>query len=204
LLQALDDGQLTDSLGRKIDFKNTIIIMTSNVGTRKLKDFGSGVGFSTKARKDNLDDYTKSVIEGSLKKAFAPEFLNRIDDVVLFNTLDRKDIHKIIDIELTNLFERVKDIGFIPKITDAAKDYISDKGFDSAYGARPLKRAIQKYIEDLLAEEIISKNIREGDKVLIDFNSKKEKIKIKVSRPKPKIDIIDHIDNPSRESNSKQ
>jgi ATP-dependent Clp protease ATP-binding subunit ClpC len=204
LLQALDDGQLTDSLGRKIDFKNTIIIMTSNVGTRKLKDFGSGVGFSTKARKDNLDDYTKSVIEGSLKKAFAPEFLNRIGDVVLFNTLDRKDIHKIIDIELTNLFERVKDIGFIPKITDAAKDYISDKGFDSAYGARPLKRAIQKYIEDLLAEEIISKNIREGDKVLIDFNSKKEKIKIKVSRPKPKIDIIDHIDNPSRESNSKQ
>ena len=204
LLQALDDGQLTDSLGRKIDFKNTIIIMTSNVGTRKLKDFGSGVGFSTKARIDNLDDYTKSVIEGSLKKAFAPEFLNRIDDVVLFNTLDRKDIHKIIDIELTNLFERVKDIGFIPKITDAAKDYISDKGFDSAYGARPLKRAIQKYIEDLLAEEIINKNISEGDKVLIDFNSKKEKIKIKVSRSKSKIDIIDHRDNPSRESNSKQ
>ena len=203
LLQALDDGQLTDSLGRKIDFKNTIIIMTSNVGTRKLKDFGSGVGFSTKARKDNLDDYTKSVIEGSLKKAFAPEFLNRIDDVVLFNTLDRKDIHKIIDIELTNLFERVKNIGFILKITDAAKDYISDKGFDTAYGARPLKRAIQKYIEDLLAEEIINNNIGEGDKVLIDFNSKKEKIKIKVSRSKKKNEIVEHRDNPSRESNSK-
>ncbi len=190
LLQALDDGQLTDSLGRKIDFKNTIIIMTSNVGTRKLKDFGTGVGFSTKAKKDNLDEYTKSVIEGSLKKAFAPEFLNRIDDVILFNSLERHDIHKIIDIELSKLFERIKDIGFIPRITDAAKDYISDKGFDTAYGARPLKRAIQKYIEDLLAEEIINKNIGDGDKVLIDFNQKKNKIKIKISRNKLKTKVV--------------
>jgi ATP-dependent Clp protease ATP-binding subunit ClpC len=187
LLQALDDGQLTDSLGRKIDFKNTIIIMTSNIGTRKLKEFGSGVGFSTAAKKSNLDEYTKSVIEGSLKKAFAPEFLNRIDDVILFNTLSREDIHKIIDIELAKLFERIKEIGFTAKITEAAKDFISDKGFDTAYGARPLKRAIQKHVEDILAEQIISKNVSDGDKVLIDFDAKKESIKIKVTKYKPKI-----------------
>ena len=186
LLQALDDGQLTDSLGRKIDFKNTIIIMTSNVGTRKLKEFGSGVEFSTSARKNNLDEYSKSIIEGSLKKAFAPEFLNRIDDVILFNTLGRDDIHQIIDIELHKLFLRIKEIGFTPSITEAAKDFISEKGFDSAYGARPLKRAIQKYVENLLAEEIISKNIGEGDKVLIDFDAKNKGIKIKVSKPKTK------------------
>ena len=204
LLQALDDGQLTDSLGRKIDFKNTIIIMTSNIGTRKLKDFGTGVGFSTKARKDNHDEYTKSVIEGSLKNAFAPEFLNRIDDVVLFNTLNRDDIHKIIDIELSILFQRIKEIGFIPKITDAAKDYISDKGFDTAYGARPLKRAIQKYIEDLLAEEIISKKIRNGDKVLIDFDSKKDKIKIKVSRVKTKTIVLEDTSSLTNQSTSKK
>jgi len=186
LLQALDDGQLTDSLGRKIDFKNTIIIMTSNIGTRKLKEFGTGVGFSTSARKKNLDEYSKSIIEGSLKKAFAPEFLNRIDDVILFNTLGREDIHQIIDIELEKLFLRIKEIGFTPSITEAAKDYISDKGFDSAYGARPLKRAIQKYVEDILAEEIISKNIGDGDKVLIDFDAKKKNIKIKVTKAKKK------------------
>ncbi|MCH1436862.1 MAG: ATP-dependent Clp protease ATP-binding subunit [Flavobacteriales bacterium] len=186
LLQALDDGQLTDSLGRKIDFKNTIIIMTSNIGTRKLKEFGTGVGFSTSAKKNNLDEYSKSIIEGSLKKAFAPEFLNRIDDVILFNTLGREDIHQIIDIELEKLFLRIKEIGFTPSITEAAKDYISDKGFDSAYGARPLKRAIQKYVEDLLAEEIISKNIGDGDKVLIDFDAKKKNIKIKVTKAKKK------------------
>ena len=189
LLQALDDGQLTDSLGRKIDFKNTIIIMTSNIGTRKLKEFGSGVGFSTAARKSNLDDYSKSIIEGSLKKAFAPEFLNRIDDVILFNSLSRKDIHQIIDIELSKLFNRIHEIGFSPKITSAAKDYISDKGYDSAYGARPLKRAIQKYIEDLIAEEIISNNLGKGDKVLIDFDVKKEKIKIKITKPKTKPNV---------------
>ena len=187
LLQALDDGQLTDSLGRKIDFKNTIIIMTSNIGTRKLKEFGSGVGFSTAAKKNNLDEYTKSVIEASLKKAFAPEFLNRIDDVILFNSLSREDIHNIIDIELVKLFARIKEIGFTAKITEAAKDFISDKGFDSAYGARPLKRAIQKYIEDPLAEYIIDKNISNGDKVTIDFDAKKNSIKIKVTKLKQKI-----------------
>ena len=186
LLQALDDGILTDSLGRKIDFKNTIIIMTSNIGTRKLKDFGTGVGFSTAAKKNNIDEYTKSVIEGSLKKAFAPEFLNRIDDVVLFNTLTKEDIHKIIDIEMDHLFERIKDMGYTPKISNAAKDFIADKGFDTAYGARPLKRAIQKYVEDSLAEEIISKNISEGDKLLVDFDDKTKSIKIKITKPKVK------------------
>jgi len=186
LLQALDDGMLTDSLGRKIDFKNTIIIMTSNIGTRKLKEFGAGVGFSTAARKSNFDEYTKSVIEGSLKKAFAPEFLNRIDDVVLFNSLSKEDIHQIIDIELEKLFFRIKEIGFIPKITDAAKDFISEKGFDPSYGARPLKRAIQKYVEDILAEEIIAKNISDGDKVLIDFDKKNKAIKVKVTKPRAK------------------
>jgi len=186
LLQALDDGMLTDSLGRKIDFKNTIIIMTSNIGTRKLKEFGTGVGFSTSARKSSFDEHTKSIIEGSLKKTFAPEFLNRIDDVVLFNTLTKEDIHKIIDIELKKLFVRIKDIGFTPKITDSAKDFIAEKGFDTAYGARPLKRAIQKYVEDVLAEEIISKNISEGDKLLVDFDKKKEIIKIKITKPRAK------------------
>jgi len=189
LLQALDDGQLTDSLGRKVDFKNTIIIMTSNIGTRKLKEFGAGVGFNTSARKRSMDDYTKSIIEGSLKKAFAPEFLNRIDDVILFNTLSKDNIHQIIDIELLKLFKRIEEIGFIPKITDSAKDYISSKGYDSAYGARPLKRAIQKYIEDLIAEKIISDKLGEGDKVLIDFDNKKDKIKIKVSKSKGKTKI---------------
>tara|TARA_B100000795_G_scaffold19148_1_gene12684 strand:+ start:4082 stop:6652 length:2571 start_codon:yes stop_codon:yes gene_type:complete len=186
LLQALDDGILTDSLGRKIDFKNTIIIMTSNIGTRKLKDFGTGVGFSTAAKKNSIDEYTKSVIEGSLKKAFAPEFLNRIDDVVLFNTLTKEDIHKIIDIELKKLFVRIKNMGYAPKITNAAKDFIAEKGFDSSYGARPLKRAIQKYVEDILAEAIISKNITDGDKVLVDFDEKKKAIKIKVTKPRAK------------------
>ena len=191
LLQALDDGMLTDSLGRKIDFKNTIIIMTSNVGTRKLKEFGTGVGFSTAARKSNFDEYTKSVIEGSLKKAFAPEFLNRIDDVVLFNSLSKEDIHQIIDIELEKLFLRIKEIGFTPKITAAAKDFISEKGFDTSYGARPLKRAIQKYVEDILAEEIIAKNISDGDKVLIDFDKKKQSIKVKVTKPRAKKAKVD-------------
>ena len=202
LLQALDDGMLTDSLGRKIDFKNTIIIMTSNIGTRKLKEFGSGVGFSTAAKKNSLDEYTKSVIEGSLKKAFSPEFLNRIDDVILFNTLSREDIHKIIDIELDKLFERIKEIGFTAKITDAAKDFISDKGFDTAYGARPLKRAIQKHVEDILAEKIISKNVSDGDKVLIDFDSKKECIKIKVTKYKPKVKKVKKVkdENPTDEN----
>lgn len=186
LLQVLDDGQLTDSLGRKVDFKNTIIIMTSNIGARQLKDFGQGVGFGTKAKEDAVDDNSKGVIENALKKAFAPEFLNRIDDVVMFNSLSREDIHKIIDIELGNLFGRVNTLGFQIKITDAAKDFIVEKGYDVQYGARPLKRAIQKYLEDPMAEEIIKSNLAEGDEIEVDFDKEKNEITVSTHKPKAK------------------
>ena len=182
LLQVLDDGFLTDSLGRKIDFRNTIIIMTSNIGARKLKDFGQGVGFGTASRKTQEDDNTKSIIQNALKKAFAPEFLNRIDDVVVFNALEREDIHKIIDIELAKLFVRIKDLGYDLSLSEKAKDYISDKGFDKEYGARPLKRAIQKYIEDALAEEIINSQLKEGDSIFMDFDEKKEELVIDIKK----------------------
>ncbi|PCE62509.1 ATP-dependent Clp protease ATP-binding subunit [Sediminicola luteus] len=182
LLQVLDDGFLTDSLGRKIDFRNTIIIMTSNIGARQLKDFGQGVGFGTAAKKAQEDSHRKSVIENALKKAFAPEFLNRIDDVIVFNALEREDIHKIIDIELKKLFERIKDIGYNLTLTDAAKDFIADKGFDKQYGARPLKRAIQKYIEDALAEEIVNAKLSEGDSILMDMDAKKEELTIDIKK----------------------
>lgn len=180
LLQVLDDGHLTDSLGRKIDFRNTIIIMTSNVGARQLKDFGTGVGFGTKAKQDQQDEMTKSVIENALKKAFAPEFLNRIDDVVVFNTLEKEDIHKIINIEIEKLYQRVKSLGYDLELTQEALDFIADKGFDKQYGARPLKRAIQKYVEDLLAEEIINGNIHENDVLLMDKVKDEETLKVQV------------------------
>ncbi len=180
LLQVLDDGYLTDSLGRKIDFRNTIIIMTSNIGARKLKDFGQGVGFGTSAKEAQAADHAKSIIENALKKAFAPEFLNRIDDVVVFNVLEKEDINKIIDIELVKLIDRIKNLGYQLKLSKKAKDYIADKGFDQQYGARPLKRAIQKYIEDALAEEIIKSKIQEGDKILMDLDTKANELKIEI------------------------
>ncbi len=186
LLQVLDDGLLTDSYGRKIDFKNTIIIMTSNIGSRQLKDFGTGVGFSTSSRKAARVSDSRSVIQNALKKAFAPEFLNRIDDVVMFDPLEREDIHKIIDIELQGLYKRIIDLGYTMKVSAKAKDYIVDKGWDAQFGARPLKRAIQKYIEDELAEEIIKANLTEGDVIHIDYDTKKEKIKIKIKKPRAK------------------
>jgi ATP-dependent Clp protease ATP-binding subunit ClpC len=182
LLQVLDDGFLTDSLGRKIDFRNTIIIMTSNIGARQLKDFGQGVGFGTSAKKSQEDSHHKTVIENALKKAFAPEFLNRIDDVVVFNPLNRDHIHIIIDIELKKLFARIKDIGYDMHLTDKAKDYIADKGFDKEYGARPLKRAIQKYIEDALAEEIVNSKLEEGDSIYMDYDETKKELSIKISK----------------------
>ena len=182
LLQVLDDGYLTDSLGRKIDFRNSIIIMTSNIGARQLKDFGQGVGFGTAAKKSQADTHQKSVIENALKKAFAPEFLNRIDDVIVFNPLEREDIHQIIDIELDKLFARIKDIGYELKLSAAAKDYIAEKGFDKQYGARPLKRAIQKYIEDALAEEIVNSKLEEGDTISMDLDKKKEELTIKIKK----------------------
>jgi ATP-dependent Clp protease ATP-binding subunit ClpC len=186
LLQVLDDGQLTDSLGRKIDFKNTIIIMTSNIGARQLKDFGQGVGFGTQTRVEAIEENNKSVVENALKKAFAPEFLNRIDDVVMFNSLSREDIHKIIDIELLNLFGRVNKLGYTIKISETAKDFIVEKGYDVQYGARPLKRAIQKYLEDPMAEEIIQSNISEGDSIEIDYDTEKKEITVKTIKPKTK------------------
>ncbi|MGB5981241.1 MAG: ATP-dependent Clp protease ATP-binding subunit [Nonlabens sp.] len=182
MLQVLDDGYLTDSLGRKIDFRNTVIIMTSNVGARKLKDFGSGVGFGTAAQKSAAGDNARGVIEAALKKTFAPEFLNRIDDVIVFNALEREDIHKIIDIELAKLFERIKEIGYELTLTDDAKDFIADKGFDKQYGARPLKRAIQKYIEDTLAEEIVNSQLQEGDSIYMDLDKKNNELTIKIDK----------------------
>ncbi len=184
LLQVLDEGQLTDSLGRRVDFKNTIIIMTSNIGTRQLKDFGRGMGFSSRSSDEVDDDFAKGVIQKALKKAFAPEFLNRIDDVVMFNSLTRKHIHQIIDIELIGLYERVASLGYVLKISPAAKDYIASQGYDVQFGARPLKRAIQKYLEDKMAEIIIMASITEGDTITVGFNKKKEEITVAIKRKK--------------------
>jgi len=170
------------SLGRKVDFKNTIIIMTSNLGSRQLKDFGTGVGFGTNAREQNKGDIEKSVIQSALKKAFAPEFLNRVDDVVLFNSLTKEDIHKIIDIELKGLFHRIEDLGYAISMSQEAKDHIADEGFDEAFGARPLARALQKLVEDPLAEKIIGKEISEGDSIKIGLN--KKELSFKVTKPK--------------------
>ncbi|QBN20286.1 ATP-dependent Clp protease ATP-binding subunit [Flavobacterium nackdongense] len=169
MLQVLDDGYLTDSLGRKIDFKNTIIIMTSNVGARQLKDFGQGVGYGTAAKVAQAADNSKSIIENALKKTFAPEFLNRIDDVIVFNALEKEDINLIIEIELQKLYARIKDLGYQLNLSDRAKAFIADKGFDRQFGARPLKRAIQKYVEDALAEEIITSKVGAGDEIFMDL-----------------------------------
>ena len=180
LLQVLDDGQLTDSLVRKVDFKNTIVIMTSNIGSRQLKDFGQGVGFGTQAKKDAKDEYSRSVIENALKRSFAPEFLNRIDDVIVFNSLERDDIHKIIDVELKKLFMRINEMGYQLELTEKAHDFIAEKGWDEQYGARPLKRAIQKYVEDVLAEEIIRTKINVGEKIIIDYDEEKQDMVVNV------------------------
>ena len=181
MLQVLDDGLLTDSYGRRVDFKNTIVIMTSNIGSRQLKDFGEGVGFATSAKKNQSSDYARSVIENALKKTFAPEFLNRIDDVIIFDSLEREDIHKIIDIELKSVFSRISALGYKLELTEAAKDYIVEKGWDSQFGARPLKRAIQKYVEDVLAEEIIRMKPSGKEVFNIDFDAEKDEITVKVS-----------------------
>ncbi|TYC10117.1 ATP-dependent Clp protease ATP-binding subunit [Bizionia gelidisalsuginis] len=184
LLQVLDDGYLTDSLGRKIDFRNTIIIMTSNIGARKIKDFGAGIGFGTASQKSQEDANTRSVIENALKKSFAPEFLNRIDDVIVFNALEKEDINKIIDIELDKLLSRIKDLGYTLELSTAAKEFIAEKGFDKQYGARPLKRAIQKYVEDTLAEEIIKSHISEGDIIKMDLDKTSNEISIVIEKSK--------------------
>jgi len=185
LLQVLDDGVLTDSFGRRVDFKNTVIIMTSNIGSRQLKDFGQGVGFSTSAKQAASAEYMRGVIENALKKSFAPEFLNRIDDVVIFNALEREDIHKIIDIELKQLYDRIKSMGYHVVITSRAKDYIVEKGWDAQFGARPLKRAIQKYVEDTLAEEIIKTKLSPDDIITVDYIPEKDEIIISITKLEP-------------------
>jgi ATP-dependent Clp protease ATP-binding subunit ClpC len=178
LLQVLDEGQLTDSLGRKVDFRNTIIIMTSNIGARQLKDFGQGVGFSTSAKTTQADSHSRGVIENALKRAFAPEFLNRIDDVIVFNSLGKDEIFKIIDIELGFLFGRVNSLGYKIELTEAAKEFIAEKGYDSQFGARPLKRAIQKYLEDPIAEEILKGELTEGDTLMVDYDKETNEIRV--------------------------
>ena len=188
LLQILDDGFITDSLGRKIDFRNTIIIMTSNIGARQLKDFGTGVGFSTATKNKQAEDHAKGILEKALKKSFAPEFLNRIDDVIIFNTLEKADIHKIIDIELEKLLTRISNLGYSLSLTDEAKDFIVEKGFDKQYGARPLKRAIQKYIEDALAEKIVNSKLKENDSIVMDLDSENNELSIKIIKGKKKVE----------------
>ena len=182
LLQVLDDGFLTDSLGRKVNFQNTIIIMTSNIGARQVKDFGTGLGFETASQKAQTSDIEKGVIEKELKKTFSPEFLNRIDDIVIFNALEKQDIRIIVDIELKKLITRVEKIGYKLNVSDAAKDFIAEKGFDSKYGARPLNRAIQKHIEDLVAEHVVGNTIKEGDLVSIDKNKKEDALQLDVNQ----------------------
>ncbi|QOR73203.1 ATP-dependent Clp protease ATP-binding subunit [Cruoricaptor ignavus] len=174
LLQILDEGHVTDSLGRKIDFRNTIIILTSNIGTRDLKDFGDGVGFGTSAKRSTSDARARATIENALKKAFSPEFLNRIDDIIIFNSLQQEDIRKIIDLELAKLYSRISKLGYRVELTEEAKDFIVEKGWDKDFGARPLKRAVQKYIEDLLAELLVNKEITEGETVVLKLNDAKD------------------------------
>jgi len=181
LLQVLDDGHMTDGLGRKIDFKNTILIMTSNIGARQLADFGTGVGFGTAAQSAQKEDNSKSVIQNALRKAFSPEFLNRIDDMIMFKSLTREGIHSIIDLELAKLYGRINNLGYQIELTEKAKDFICDKGYDEKYGARPLKRAIQKYIEDPLAEEIVKSTMKEGDKIALDLEEGKEVLTVVIT-----------------------
>jgi ATP-dependent Clp protease ATP-binding subunit ClpC len=180
LLQVLDEGILTDSLGRRVDFKNTIIIMTSNIGTRQLKEFGQGIGFNSSNKQAQSNEYAKGIIQNALKKSFAPEFLNRIDDIVIFNSLNKEHISKIIDLELKGLYDRIHALGYQVELTDEARDFIIERGYDSQFGARPLKRAIQKYLEDPMAEVIIKASIQEGDKILIGYDKEKDEIKIDI------------------------
>ena len=180
LLQVLDDGFLTDSLGRKIDFTNCVIIMTSNIGVKKIQDFGSGVGFGTTAKKSQEDSFTRKTIINALQKKFAPEFLNRIDEVIIFNALSKENIHEIIDIELSKLYQRIEELGYKIKLSKKAKDFLAEKGYDKKYGARPLKRTIQKHVEDLIASEILNSMINEGDTINIDHLSGKEELSIKI------------------------
>lgn len=184
LLQVLDEGQLTDSLGRRVDFRNTIVILTSNIGTRQIAEFGHGIGFDTSTKKTTRDAQTKSILQKALQKTFAPEFLNRVDDIIMFNSLGKEEINQIINLELKGLFDRVKSLGYQLKIAPAARDFIAERGFDANYGARPLKRAIQKYLEDPMAEVLIKAGPSDGEIINVGFNSAKSEIKIKIQKKK--------------------
>jgi ATP-dependent Clp protease ATP-binding subunit ClpC len=192
MLQILDEGHITDSLGRKVDFRNTVIIMTSNIGSRQLKDFGTGVGFATSNKISNSDSESKQVIESALKKFFSPEFLNRVDDVIVFNSLEKPDIIKILDIQIKKMLKRIEDLGYTVKLSDEAKEFIADHGFDSKFGARPLYRAMQKYLEDPLAEEILKGEIVEGTSVTVELDKENNTLKVINGSPKkgrkPKVD----------------
>ncbi|MFT4735233.1 MAG: ATP-dependent Clp protease ATP-binding subunit ClpC [Arcticibacterium sp.] len=187
LLQVLDDGILTDSLGRKVDFRNAIIIMTSNIGVTDLKNFGAGIGFATQARLNNQDEAIKATIQSALKKTFSPEFLNRLDDVIIFNTLEKESIHQIIDILLEKLFVRIKGLGFKMELSVAAKDFVADKGYDKQYGARPLNRAIQKYVEDPMAEEILKGGLKDGDVIMVGYKKGAEELTFSKKKKKSKV-----------------
>jgi ATP-dependent Clp protease ATP-binding subunit ClpC len=180
LLQVLDDGQLTDGLGRRVDFKNTLIIMTSNIGVRQLKDFGQGVGFATKARQEAAEDYSKGIIQTALKRTFSPEFLNRIDDVVIFNSLGREEIFRIIDITLKDLHKRLSGMDYSLHLSEEAKEFVAEKGYDPQFGARPLNRAVQKYIEDPLAEFILNESPPEGSVFEANLSNDKSNLEISV------------------------
>jgi ATP-dependent Clp protease ATP-binding subunit ClpC len=184
LLQVLDDGILTDGLGRRVDFRNTIIIMTSNIGVRDLKDFGTGIGFTTAAKRENEEEAMKSTIQNALKRAFSPEFLNRLDDVIVFNSLQREHIHQIIDITLKKVFDRITQIGYHVELTEKAKDFLAEKGYDHQFGARPLHRAIQKYLEDPVAEEILKGEVEQGGTILADHEDKDEQLSLQVKKTK--------------------
>lgn len=188
LLQVLDDGILTDGLGRRIDFKNTVIIMTSNVGVRELKSFGTGVGFSTQARKDQTADLMRSTIQNSMKKVFRPEFLNRIDEIIIFNELEKEDILRIIDLQLKDVFARIEEKGYTIGLSDKAKEFIAEKGFDKQFGARPLQRALQKYLEDPIADAILESHVSEGDHLFVDFDTETEKITVEPREAEKKIE----------------
>ena len=182
LLQILDDGFLTDSVGRKINFQNTIIIMTSNLGVKQINDFGIGVGFETNSTKNQASDIEKKVIQKALKHTFSPEFLNRVDECVIFNSLTLDDINKIVDIELSKLIERVSKLGYNLSVSKKAKDFICEKGFDEKNGARPLNRMIQKYIEDLIAKNLVSNKIKTGDKLLVDYKSNSKELNLLINK----------------------
>ena len=196
MLQLLDDGVLTDSYGRRVDFKNTIIIMTSNAGSRKLKDFGSGIGFASQARTENAQKDKNSVIDKELKKIFSPEFLNRVDEIIMFNSLTKEHIGKIVDVEIKTTMQRLKDIGYEVNITQSLKDYLFEQGYDENYGARPLKRAIQKHIEDRLTDAIINEEVKIGDRISLRFDKTLSEVKIVKLSQKEELETQDLLPLP--------